>query len=399
MVSALVTKVLFWMTTSLLLSRPCLSFLAPHLPRNSYATTTSSSSLLRQQGGLSREDEVFLNEALNHASRGFARTFPNPAVGCVLVRQDTGTVVGAGFHPRAGFPHAEVFALWEAAGHVESGLEAAQSVVRGVPTDTVVSLAAKYGSDGGAQELFENVFRDIPVTAYVTLEPCCHQGRTPPCATSLALAKVNRVVVGFRDPNPRVDGGGVQVLQQAGIPVDLADGMAEQACMDMVDAFVKRITPKDYNTDYSWVNGTMRRKLRRLANRLKSENSLTEYPWTAKVQNKASTEEEVDTLELEAMWMERLDFMLWQKELVNVRLNKAVGKKKMAKHLGQRIAKELGAHVAQTVGHTILLYRPGVPPMLDVEDLLKGTSETEDDIDDDEPQEEIDDDDDVDMET
>ena len=92
--------------------------------------------------------------------------------------------------------------------------------------------------------------------------------------------------------------------------------------------------------------------------------------------------------------MERLDFMLWQNELVNVRLNKAVGKKKLAKQLGQRIAKELGAHVAQTVGHTTLLYRPGVPPMLDVEDLLKGTStsESEDDDDDNDDQEENDDD-------
>jgi pyrimidine deaminase RibD-like protein/RNA-binding protein YhbY len=342
---------------------------------------------------LSREDEVFLNDALNHASRGFARTFPNPAVGCVVVRQDTGTVLGAGFHPRAGYPHAEVFALWEAAGHVDSGVEAALSVVRGTPTDTVVALSHQYNSHpDGAKELFDNVFRDIPVTAYVTLEPCCHTGRTPPCATSLALAKVDRVVVGCRDPNPRVDGGGVKVLQDVGIVVDLADGMAEQACRDMVDAFTKRITPKDYSTDYSWVNGTMRRKLRSLANRLKSEESLTEYPWTSKVV-KASTEEEVETLELEAMWMERLDFMLWQNEMVNVRLNKAVGKKKMAKQLGQRIAKELGAHVAQTVGHTTLLYRPGVPPMLDVEDLLKGsTSEPEDD-DSHDDQEEIDDED------
>jgi diaminohydroxyphosphoribosylaminopyrimidine deaminase/5-amino-6-(5-phosphoribosylamino)uracil reductase len=329
---------------------------------------------------LSREDEVFLNEALNCASNGFARTFPNPAVGCVLVRQDTSEIIGSGFHPRAGFPHAEVFALLEAAGHIGSGIEAAKSVVSGNPTGQVLSLSEKYCSEGGPKELFGDAFRDTSVTAYVTLEPCSHKGRTPPCANALLISKVDRVVVGFRDPNPRVDGGGVKMLQDAGITVDLAEGMAAQACMDMVDAFVKRITPKDYNTDYSWVNGAMRRKLRSLANRLKTEDSLTDYSWTGKV--KASTEEEGDALVLDAMWMERLDFMLWQKELVNVRLNKAVGKKKMAKQLGERIAKELGAHVAQTVGHTALLYRPGVPPMLQVDDLLDTSSEQTDETED-----------------
>jgi len=388
---------IMFLTTSLLIGQPTRSLLAPVRQRVTYSVTTirsysssSSSSSSSQRRSLTREDEIFLNEALNHASQGFARTFPNPAVGCILVRQDTSEILGSGFHPRAGFPHAEIFALLEAAGHVSSGIEAAKSVVQGNPTEQVLSLSQRYIAEGGAEELFQDIFQDIPVTAYVTLEPCCHKGRTPPCTTSFALSKVNRVVVGFRDPNPRVDGGGVKVLEEAGIDVDLAEGMAQQACMDMIDTFVKRITPKEYDTDYSWVNGAMRRKLRSLANRLKVEDSLTEYPWTGQI--KAMTEEEVDSLILDAVWMERLDFMVWQKELVNLRLNKAVGKKKLAKRLGERIAKELGAHLAQTVGHTTLLYRPGVPPMLDVEDLLDTSSEKENVETEGEESEEMDDD-------
>lgn len=368
-------KIMFWTTTtSLFLSRPIRSFTTPSFSRRSFLHSAT-----KARKALSREDEVFLNEALNCASNGFARTFPNPAVGCVLVRQDTSEIIGSGFHPRAGFPHAEVFALLEAAGHVESGVDAAKSVVSGEPTEAVISLAEKYSSKGGPDELFGGAFGDAPVTAYVTLEPCCHVGKTPPCANSLVLSKVNRVVVGFRDPNPRVDGGGVKVLEEAGISVHLAEGMAEQACADMVDAFVKRIIPKDYDTDYSWVNGAMRRKLRSLAGKLKTEESMTQHTWTGKVP--ASTEEQVDQLDLDPMWMERLDFLLWQKELVNLRLNKAVGKKKFAKQLGERIAKELGAHVAQSVGHTVLLFRPGVPPMLDVDDLLNESDENDSDDD------------------
>ena len=70
-----------------------------------------------------------MNMAIEHAKNGLGRTFPNPAVGCVLVRQDTHEIVGAGFHPQAGFPHAEVFALLEAGGHVDSGVAAAMSIV------------------------------------------------------------------------------------------------------------------------------------------------------------------------------------------------------------------------------------------------------------------------------
>lgn len=327
---------------------------------------------------LSPDDEIFLSQALNHASKGFGRTYPNPAVGCVLVRQDTNEVIGSGFHPKAGFPHAEVFALMEASGHVSSGVEAAQAVRGGDETllATVRSLANKYSSDGGPKELFGDTFSTIPVTAYVTLEPCCHTGRTPPCANALVLAKVDRVVLGFRDPNPKVDGGGVKLLEDAGINVELAEGMANQACADMVDSFVKRIVPKEYSTDYSWVTGAMRRGLRRVAGKLKAEDGITEHQWSAKAT--ATDENEVDALELDAAWMERLDFLLWQKELVNLRFNKAIGKKKLVQRLAERIAMDLGAHVAQTVGHTSLLYRPGVPPFLDLNDLIEQSGPGED---------------------
>ncbi len=114
--------------------------------------------------------------ALHLAERGRTSTQPNPRVGCVIVRE--GRVVGEGFHHHAGGPHAER-----------------------------VALAAARGEARGA-------------TAYVTLEPCCHHGRTPPCTTGLIEAGITRVVFADGDTNPKVDGGGVQQLRAAGITVD-----------------------------------------------------------------------------------------------------------------------------------------------------------------------------------
>ena len=140
--------------------------------------------------------------ALQLAERGLYTTDPNPRVGCVLVRD--GAVVGEGWHERAGGPHAEINALRQA------GAQAA-----------------------GA-------------TAYVTLEPCSHHGRTPPCSAALVEAGVVRVVAAMQDPNPRVAGSGLQALQQAGI--EATSGVLAAAAEALNPGFVKRM-----RTGLPWV--------------------------------------------------------------------------------------------------------------------------------------------------
>ena len=122
-----------------------------------------------------RDDARYMARALALAARGLGETNPNPAVGCVIVRN--GRVVGEGFHRRAGGPHAEVAALAQAGPRARGA------------------------------------------TLYVTLEPCAHTGRTPPCAPAVAAAGVRRVVVAVRDPNPKVAGRGLRLLRAAGITV------------------------------------------------------------------------------------------------------------------------------------------------------------------------------------
>lgn len=126
--------------------------------------------------------------ALRLARRGLCTTDPNPRVGCVLVRD--GEIVGEGWHERAGGPHAEVHAL------VQAGERA-----RGA-------------------------------TAYVTLEPCCHHGRTPPCADALVAAGVARVVAAMVDPNPKVGGEGLARLVAAGIAVESGVMQAEAEALN-----------------------------------------------------------------------------------------------------------------------------------------------------------------------
>jgi pyrimidine deaminase RibD-like protein len=282
-------------------------------------TTGSSTS-----STLSTDDLQFLSQALDYARLGAGHTFPNPAVGCVLVEQESQRVLGSGFHPRAGYPHAEIFALLQATGHVNDGVAAA----RFVENDTITSrdnslqaLVQKCGEEDGPRALFGNAFARQAVTAYVTLEPCCHYGKTPPCASSLALAKVDRVVVGFRDPNPRVDGGGIKALQDAGIQVDLAnidETIIGEDCSNLVKNFVKRIIPKDYDAvTYSHITGAMRRILRRNAARRKNEDTLIQVSWSGKVE--ASDEQSVEELELLAEWMERVDGLLWEEKCVLTR--------------------------------------------------------------------------------
>jgi diaminohydroxyphosphoribosylaminopyrimidine deaminase/5-amino-6-(5-phosphoribosylamino)uracil reductase len=133
--------------------------------------------------------------ALRLAERGLLTTAPNPRVGCVLVRD--GVVVGEGWHERAGLPHAEINALQKA------GSQAA-----------------------GA-------------TAYVTLEPCCHQGRTPPCTDALIAAGVTRVVAAMEDPNSQVAGQGLAALRSAGI--DAKAGVLADAAQQLNAGFVLRM--------------------------------------------------------------------------------------------------------------------------------------------------------------
>ena len=135
-------------------------------------------------------------QALRLAERGLYTTSPNPRVGCVLVRN--GNVVGEGWHERAGEPHAEVLAL-RAAGEAARG-----------------------------------------ATVYVTLEPCSHHGRTPPCANSLIAAGVARVAVAVQDPNPRVAGQGIARLCAAGIEVEC--GLMEAVARELNIGFFARMT-------------------------------------------------------------------------------------------------------------------------------------------------------------
>lgn len=138
-------------------------------------------------------DERFMRRALFHATRGLGRTTPNPLVGAVIVSPD-GVVVGQGYHERAGESHAEVVAL-----------EAAGPLARGA-------------------------------TMYVTLEPCCHYGRTGPCTHRIITAGITRVVAAMRDPDPRVRGGGFEELRREGIVVDV--GLLEDEAARLNQAFV-----------------------------------------------------------------------------------------------------------------------------------------------------------------
>ncbi|REK07184.1 MAG: bifunctional diaminohydroxyphosphoribosylaminopyrimidine deaminase/5-amino-6-(5-phosphoribosylamino)uracil reductase RibD [Planctomycetota bacterium] len=133
--------------------------------------------------------------ALELAAQGQGLVEPNPMVGCTIVRD--GETVGEGFHRRYGGPHAEIEAL---------------------------QVAGK---------------RAAGATAYVTLEPCCHHGKTPPCSEALIAAGLRRVVVAQRDPFPQVDGGGIQALEAAGIDVDV--GLQEELARELNAPYLKLV--------------------------------------------------------------------------------------------------------------------------------------------------------------
>ena len=143
----------------------------------------------------SAADHEFMARALRLARKGLFTTTPNPRVGCVVVKD--GIVVGEGWHARAGEPHAEIHAL-----------NAAAASARGA-------------------------------TVYVTLEPCSHHGRTPPCADALIGAGVARAVAAMRDPNPQVGGSGMEKLRAAGIAC--AGGLMEAEARELNIGFVSRM--------------------------------------------------------------------------------------------------------------------------------------------------------------
>jgi len=144
---------------------------------------------------MTTSDHAWMARALQLARKGLYSTHPNPRVGCVIVRD--GERVGEGWHVRAGEPHAEVHALRQAGDRARGA------------------------------------------TAYVTLEPCSHHGRTPPCAEALVKAGVARVVAAMRDPNPLVAGRGLERLRSVGIEV--ASGVLEGEARELNIGFVKRM--------------------------------------------------------------------------------------------------------------------------------------------------------------
>jgi diaminohydroxyphosphoribosylaminopyrimidine deaminase/5-amino-6-(5-phosphoribosylamino)uracil reductase len=143
-----------------------------------------------------KNDQYFMRLALREAKKGIGRTSPNPCVGAVIVKD--GEVIARGYHKKAGTPHAEINALRKAGS----------------------------GSVGAVM--------------YVTLEPCNHYGKTPPCSHAVAEAGIRRVVVGMEDPNPLVDGSGITYLQQKGI--ETTSGVLEGECREINLPFIKFIS-------------------------------------------------------------------------------------------------------------------------------------------------------------
>ncbi|MGF1457118.1 MAG: bifunctional diaminohydroxyphosphoribosylaminopyrimidine deaminase/5-amino-6-(5-phosphoribosylamino)uracil reductase RibD [Alphaproteobacteria bacterium] len=157
-----------------------------------------SAPLSQDQALQEAQDRRFMAAAIRMGTRGLGCTAPNPAVGCLIVDPDGPTVLARGVTRSGGRPHAEAVAL-----------EKAGARARGA-------------------------------TAYVTLEPCAHHGRTPPCAEALAAAGLARVVVGIGDPDPRVAGKGIAKLKAAGIAV--TEGVLAEAARDLTMGFLSRVS-------------------------------------------------------------------------------------------------------------------------------------------------------------
>jgi diaminohydroxyphosphoribosylaminopyrimidine deaminase/5-amino-6-(5-phosphoribosylamino)uracil reductase len=149
-------------------------------------------------------DEIFMQRCLELAENGMGSVSPNPMVGCVIVKN--GKIIGEGFHAKIGQAHAEV--------------------------NAVKDVIQKYG------EQANTLLKDA--TVYVSLEPCAHFGKTPPCADLLIKHEVAKVVIGNNDPFPDVDGKGIEKLKNAGIIV--VQGVLEQQCSQLNRRFFTRIT-------------------------------------------------------------------------------------------------------------------------------------------------------------
>jgi diaminohydroxyphosphoribosylaminopyrimidine deaminase/5-amino-6-(5-phosphoribosylamino)uracil reductase len=145
-------------------------------------------------------DARFMREALALARRGLGSTRPNPMVGAVIVRE--GEIIGRGWHERYGGPHAEVNAIADARNRGDADFSG--------------------------------------TTIYVTLEPCAHFGKTPPCADLVVATGIGRVVCGMVDPNPLVAGRGIDILRRAGVSASV--GILERECRELNRGFVKRVT-------------------------------------------------------------------------------------------------------------------------------------------------------------
>lgn len=141
-------------------------------------------------------DEDYIKQALRLARKGLGKTSPNPMVGAVIVKDNV--IVGKGYHRRYGGKHAEINAIQSASESVDGA------------------------------------------TLYVTLEPCCHYGKTPPCVDAIVQNKIKRVVIGSLDPNPLVNGKGVEILNQQGIETTV--GVLEDKCRSLNEAHFKYVT-------------------------------------------------------------------------------------------------------------------------------------------------------------
>ena len=141
-------------------------------------------------------DEIYMNEALKIAANARGRTSPNPLVGAVIVKDNR--IIAEGWHRQAGTPHAEINAL---------------------------NMAGDLAKDS---------------TLYVTLEPCSHFGRTPPCANAIVNAGIKKVVIAMTDPNPKVAGRGIEILKNFGIEVEI--GILEEQARRLNEVFIKWIT-------------------------------------------------------------------------------------------------------------------------------------------------------------